>query len=117
MFWGPLSWVLRRRGVIPLDRSKPQGVVEQSVDLMRPSPKLWSALAPEGTRKPVKQWKSGFLKIAHGAGVPVLMAYFHYPDKVIGIGPLFHTSGDLAADMAAIRAWYLPWQGKNRGTA
>lgn len=116
LFWWPLSLVLRRLGVIPLDRSKPQGVVEQSVELILQSPRLWFALAPEGTRKPVKQWKSGFLKIAHGAGVPVLMAYFHYPDKVIGIGPLFHTTGDLAADMAAIRAWYRPWQGKNRGT-
>ena len=116
LFWWPLSILLRRLGVIPLDRRKPQGVVEQSVELILQSPRLWFALAPEGTRKPVKQWKSGFLKIAHGAGVPVLMAYFHYPDKVIGIGPLFHTTGDLAADMAAIRAWYRPWQGKNRGT-
>ena len=101
---------------VPLDRSKPQGVVEQSIELIRQSPQLWFALAPEGTRKPVQQWKAGFLKIAHGAGVPVLMAYFHYPDRTIGIGPLFHTTGDLPADMAAIRAWYRPWQGKNRGT-
>ena len=116
LFWWPLSVVLRRLGVIPLDRSKPQGVVEQSIELIRQSPQLWFALAPEGTRKPVQQWKAGFLKIAHGAGVPVLMAYFHYPDRTIGIGPLFHTTGDLPADMAAIRAWYRPWQGKNRGT-
>ena len=116
LFWWPLSVVLRRLGVIPLDRSKPQGVVEQSIELIRQSPQLWFALAPEGTRKPVQQWKAGFLKIAHGAGVPVLMAYFHYPDRTIGIGPLFHTSGDLEADMAAVRDWYRPWQGKNRGT-
>ena len=116
LFWWPLSVVLRRLGVIPLDRSKPQGVVEQSIELIRQSPQLWFALAPEGTRKPVQQWKAGFLKIAHGAGVPVLMAYFHYPDRTIGIGPLFHTTGDLPADMAAIRAWYRPWQCKNRGT-
>lgn len=117
LFWWPLSVVLRNLGVIPLDRSKPQGVVEQSIELIRTSPQLWFALAPEGTRKPVEQWKAGFLKIAHGAGVPILMAYFHYPDRTIGMGPLFHTTGDLAADMAAIRAWYRPWQGKNRGTA
>ena len=116
LFWWPLSVVLRRLGVIPLDRSKPQGVVEQAIELIRSSPKMWFALAPEGTRKPVEKWKSGFLKIAHGAGVPVLMAYFHYPQKTIGIGPLFHTSGDLEADMAAVRDWYRPWQGKNRGT-
>ena len=116
LFWWPLSIVLRRLGVIPLDRSRPQGVVEQAIELIRSSPKMWFALAPEGTRKPVEKWKSGFLKIAHGAGVPVLMAYFHYPQKTIGIGPLFHTSGDLEADMAAVRDWYRPWQGKNRGT-
>jgi 1-acyl-sn-glycerol-3-phosphate acyltransferase len=116
LFWWPLSLLLHRLGVIPLDRSRPQGVVGQSVDLIRQSPKLWFALAPEGTRKPVRQWKAGFLKIAHGAGVPVLLVYFHYPDRIIGIGPLFHTSGDLEADMAAVRAWYRPWQGRNRGT-
>jgi len=116
LFWWPMSVVLRKLGVIPLDRSKPQGVVEQSIDLIRQSPKLWFALAPEGTRKPVQHWKAGFLKIAHGADVPILMAYFHYPDKIIGLGPLFHTTGDLPADMAAIREWYRPWQGKNRGT-
>ena len=116
LFWWPLSIVLRRLGVIPLDRSNPQGVVEQAIELIGNSPRMWFALAPEGTRKAVDAWKGGFLKIAHGAGVPVLMAYFHYPERIIGIGPLFHTTGDLPADMAAIRAWYRPWQGKNRGT-
>ena len=116
LFWWPLSVLLRRLGVVPVDRSRPQGVVEQAVELMRSSPQLWFALAPEGTRKPVTQWKGGFLKIAHGAGVPVLMAYFHYPERIIGIGPLFHTTGDLQADMAAVREWYRPWVGRNRGT-
>ncbi|HRF84441.1 MAG: lysophospholipid acyltransferase family protein [Xanthomonadales bacterium] len=116
LFWWPLSIVLHRLGVIPLDRSNPQGVVEQAIELIRSSPKLWFALAPEGTRKPVREWKSGFLKIAHGAGVPVLMAYFHYPERIIGIGPLFHTSGDAKADMVAVREWYRPWMGRNRGT-
>ena len=116
LFWWPLSVVLRRLGVIPLDRSKPQGVVEQSIELIRQSPQLWFALAPEGTRKPVQQWKAGFLKIAHGAGVPVLMAYFHYPERIIGIGALFHPTGDPKADMVAVRQWYRPWMGKNRGT-
>ncbi|MCR6685965.1 lysophospholipid acyltransferase family protein [Pseudoxanthomonas sp.] len=117
LFWWPLSLVLHRLGVIPVDRGRAQGVVAQAVELVRRSPRMWFALAPEGTRKPVEHWKPGFWKIADGAGVPILMAYFHYPEKTIGIGPLFHTSGDLRTDMAAIRTWYRPWQGKNRGTA
>ena len=52
-----------------------------------------------------------------GANVPVLRMYFHYPERIIGIGPLFHLGDDMAADMAAIREWYRPWMGKHRGTA
>jgi hypothetical protein len=48
--------------------------------------------------------------------VPVLPAYFHYPDKVIGIGPPFVLGDDMAADIARIRAWSRPWQGRHHGT-
>jgi 1-acyl-sn-glycerol-3-phosphate acyltransferase len=78
--------------------------------------KLWLALAPEGTRKKVKEWKSGFLRIALAANVPILPVYFHYAEKTIGFGPLFQPSGDVEADMVKIREFYRPWQGKNRGT-
>ncbi|MCW4473664.1 lysophospholipid acyltransferase family protein [Xanthomonas sp. H13-6] len=116
LFWWPLGPLLRRLGVVPLDRSSPQGTVDQAVALIRNSERMWYALTPEGTRKAVKEWKAGFLKIARLADVPILAAYFHYPEKIIGVGPLFHPSGDDAADMAAIRQWYRPWQGKTRGT-
>lgn len=116
LFWWPLGPLLRRLGVVPLDRSSPQGTVDQAVALIRNSGRMWYALTPEGTRRAVKEWKAGFLKIARLAEVPILAAYFHYPEKIIGVGPLFHPSGDDAADMAAIRQWYRPWQGKTRGT-
>jgi 1-acyl-sn-glycerol-3-phosphate acyltransferase len=116
LFWWPLGPLLRRLGVIPIDRSAPQGTVGQVVDMIRASERAWYALAPEGTRKRVERWKSGFWKIAHEAQVPILPAYFHYPDRRIGIGPLFHTTGDMDADIAALRAWYAPWVGKHRGT-
>ena len=110
---GPL---LRWQGVIPVDRSSAHGTVQQAVELIRGSERIWYALAPEGTRKPVPKWKSGFLKIATEAGVPILMAYFHYPEKTIGIAGLYFPTGDAEADMAAIRARYRPWQGKHHGT-
>lgn len=116
LFWWPLGPLLRRLGVIPIDRSAPQGTVGQAVEMIRGSDRIWYALTPEGTRKRVERWKSGFWKIAHEAQVPVLPAYFHYPDRTIGIGALFHTSGDMAADIAALRDWYRPWIGRNRGT-
>lgn len=101
-----LGLVLRRLGVIPVDRSRPQGIVEQAVAMLRGAERLWFGIAPEGTRKPVERWKTGFWKIAKGAGVPVLPAYFHYGRKVIGIGPLLPLTEDMQADIDRIRAWF-----------
>jgi 1-acyl-sn-glycerol-3-phosphate acyltransferase len=111
-----LGAALRHLSVIPVDRSAAQGVVEQAAALIAQADKLWFGLAPEGTRKPVERWKPGFWRIAKAADVPVLPAYFHYPEKIIGIGEPFWLSDDMNADIARIRAWYRPWQGKHHGT-
>lgn len=114
-FW-PLGPILRGFGGIGIDRSRAQNVVGEMAAMFAANEKLWLALAPEGTRRQVKEWKSGFLRIALAANVPILPVYFHYAGKTIGFGPLFHPSGDMDADMAKIREFYKPWQGKNRGT-
>jgi len=116
LFWWPLGPLLKKLGAIPLDRSSPQGTIGQAVRLIRRSERMWYAITPEGTRKRVEHWKSGFWKIARDAGVPIIPAYFDYPSKTIGVGELFWPTPDLEADMAAIRAWYRPWRGKNRDT-
>lgn len=117
LFWWPLSPLLRKLGVIPIDRKAPQGTVRQAVDMIRNADRIWFAITPEGTRKRVETWKTGFWKIARAANVPILMAYFHYPEKTVGVGELFWPSDDLEADMARIREYYRPWIGKNRGAA
>lgn len=116
LFWGPLAPVMRRLGIIAVNRDAARGVAEQLAERIRGAETFWLGIAPEGTRKPVAQWKSGFWKIAHGANVPVLPAYFHYPDRIIGIGPTFTLSADMAADIERIRTWYRPWRGKYHGT-
>ena len=117
LFWWPLSLLLRRLGVIAINRDAAHGVTDQAAAMIRDADRLWFGLAPEGTRKPVPRFKPGFWKIASEAGVPVLPAYFDYPRKVIGIGPLFHLGGDIAADTARIQRWYAPWCGRNRNVA
>lgn len=115
LFVGPLGWILRQLGGIPIERSATRGVVEQISARFGGQPKLWIGIAPEGTRKPVKKWRSGFWHIARAAGVPILPVYFHYPERTIGIGPLFHPSADVDADIRKLREFYAPWQGRNHG--
>ncbi len=116
LFWWPLSLLLKRLGVIAVNRSAAAGVVEQAATLIVEAEQFWFGLAPEGTRRLVQRWKPGFWKIAKAANVPIVPAYFHYPDKVIGIGPAFVPTDDMEGDIARIRTWYRPWQGKHHGT-
>ena len=116
LFWGPLGPLMRALGIIAINRGAASGVVGQMAQQFRGADRFWLGIAPEGTRKPVARWKTGFWKIAHAAQVPVLPVYFHYPDRVIGIGPPFATSHDMEADLVRLRDWYRPWQGKHHGT-
>jgi 1-acyl-sn-glycerol-3-phosphate acyltransferase len=115
LFWWPLGILLRRMGVIEVNRGDARGLIEQMLDRFDREERFWLGIAPEGTRKRVERWKPGFWKIAKAAGVPVVPAYFHYPEKIIGIGEAFHLGDDMDADIARIRAWYAPWRGRNRG--
>jgi len=117
LFSGPLGWLLRKAGGIPIERSATHGVVEQMAARFADSERLWLGITPEGTRKPVRKWKNGFWYIAREAGVPILPIYFDYPSRTLGIGPLFEPSSDLGADLARLRAFYRPWRGKHHGTA
>ena len=64
-----LGYLLRHLGVMPVDRRAARGVIEQAAALIRGSDRFWYGLAPEGTRKRVERWKTGFWKIAKAADV------------------------------------------------
>jgi 1-acyl-sn-glycerol-3-phosphate acyltransferase len=115
LFVGPLGWLLRKAGGIPIERRGAHGVVDEMAARFAAADRLWLGIAPEGTRRRVVQWKHGFWYIAHAADVPILPMYFDYPTKTIGFGPLFRLTGNVEADVAALRAFYSPWRGKHRG--
>lgn len=112
LFHGPLGWVLRRLGGVPIERAAAHGLVGQLAAKFHRAPQLWLGLAPEGTRKPVHEWRSGFWHIARAAGVPILPVAFDYPSRSITVGALFEPGPDLAADLAALQAFYAPFRGK-----
>ncbi len=114
LFAGPLGPVARWLGGIPVDRSASSNLVQKTVDAFAARERLAVIVAPEGTRGKVTHWKTGFYHIAHGAGVPIGLAYLDYARKVGGIGKMYVTSGDIEADMQEIRAFYSGVKGKHR---
>ena len=106
LFWGPLGWLLRKLGGIPVDRKRGSNVVLSVIKEMKRLPVAHLALAPEGTRKPVKRWKTGFHTIAREVGCPVYMGYFDWGTKHISRGEKVELTDDPKADMARIQAMY-----------
>ena len=105
-FKGPLGWLLRLLGAIPINRASPKGVVEQSIDQFTSRERFILLIAPEGTRDGAEDWKRGYYRIAEGAGVPVLPAAIDYPARLITFGPLLTPTGDYAADFAQLVTFY-----------
>ncbi|WP_266159166.1 1-acyl-sn-glycerol-3-phosphate acyltransferase [Dyella silvatica] len=111
---GPLGIILRPIGMIPINRSAALNVVDQMVERFNEHEQMWLGITPEGTRKKVTHWKSGFLRIAHSANVPIQPLFIDYPSKTFTLGPLVHASADHDADMVTIRAMFSPYRGKHR---
>ena len=115
LFRGPLGWLLRQLGGFPIERQAAHGLVEQVARRFDSERRFWIGIAPEGTRKPVARWRSGFWHIARSAGVPIVPVAFDYPSRSIVVGAPFTPGPDLEADLAALRAFYAPFRGRTRG--
>lgn len=114
IFRPPFRGVMRWLGGIPVNREQSTNLVAASVAAIRAADgPLQLIVPPEGTRSKTRYWKTGFYHIAVGAQVPIVMAYMDYHDKRSGLGPVFTPTGDIEADMAAIKAFYAPFKGKN----
>lgn len=111
----PLGIVLRPLGLIPIDRKAALNVVGQMAKRFAAHERMWLGITPEGTRKAVKHWKSGFLRIARAADVPILPVFIDYPSKTFTLGVPQYASGDDDADLVRIRALFRGYRGKHRG--
>ena len=111
-FRRPLGPVFRWLGAVPIDRSQAHGVVAQSIEAFKRKDEFLLVVPPSGTRRKVRYWKTGFYRIADGAGVPIALGFLDYRRKVAGFGPMFQTTGDMAADMVAIQHFYSDINGK-----
>jgi 1-acyl-sn-glycerol-3-phosphate acyltransferase len=108
LFRWPFGGVMRWLGGISVDRSRRNNAVQHLVDTFHAADALVVVIPPEGTRSAVTRWKSGFYHIAHGAQVPLVLAFVDYERREIGVKTVFYTTGDYDADLARIQAIYEP---------
>ncbi|WP_028375046.1 1-acyl-sn-glycerol-3-phosphate acyltransferase [Leeuwenhoekiella sp. MAR_2009_132] len=112
LFKWPFGLFFRSLGGTPLNRIKGQNQVEQIAALFDTEEIFRLALSPEGTRKKVETWKTGFYYIALKAQVPILPITMNFKDKEHHIGSLFYPTGDISKDMLELRLFFKNIQGK-----
>ena len=114
IFKAPFGPIMRWLGGIAVNRDQANNLVAASAQAIREADgPVQLIVPPEGTRSKTRYWKTGFYYIAQTAGVPIVMAYMDYATKRSGLGPLFQPTGGVEADMAAIKAFYAPFKGRN----
>ena len=112
LFRGLAGGFMRWTGGIPVVRGARKNFVGQVVDIYNASEKMVIALAPEGTRKKVDHWKTGFYYIAHGAQIYIAMAFVDYAKKSCGIGNYLMPSGNIEKDFEILKEFYAEVTGK-----
>ena len=101
-----LGAFLRYMGGIPVDRSKPGGIIRDALDQLKNIDCSLIAMAPEGTRSKVKEWKTGFLRIAKELNTKIILASIDFSKKEILLGKAFSPTGDNVKDILDLKKYY-----------
>lgn len=111
LFDSPFGWFFRMTGGKPVDRKLKSGLVQQVVQLFNTHDEFAIAVAPEGTRKKVSDFKTGFYFIAKEAGVPIIPCLFDYEYKVVRFLPPFYPGDDVEKDLNTLWGFYIGVKG------
>ena len=112
LFSGPFGWFFRWTGGAPVDRGKNTDTVKAVADIFHQRQVFRLALAPEGTRKRVERWRTGFYYIALEAGVPIVLVAFDFGKKQIEISEPRMPTGNFEEDYAGYQDFYKDVIGK-----
>jgi 1-acyl-sn-glycerol-3-phosphate acyltransferase len=117
IFRFPIKGFLTRIGGIPVYRGSAQGVVGQMVDAFGRRDQLILVITPEGTRKRVKNWKTGFLHIAKEVQIPVVPVVFDYARRVVEIQPGLMITRDIHDELERVKHCFAHARGKIESNA
>ena len=101
-----LKNILSGIGGIPVDRNNPQLVVDEVSKLTEGDGGVIIGLTPEGTRKRVEKWKSGFLRIAEQTDSKIVLIGIDFDKKVCSFSGFFEPTGDNEQDIKFIKDFY-----------
>ena len=110
-FW-PLGPLFRHMGGIPVERKKHMSLTDLLARTALERKTFALCITPEGTRRPVKEWKRGFYYIALKAKLPILLFGLDYGQKRIFCNKVVYPNGDVETQMQEIKDYFRDFKGK-----
>lgn len=112
-FFFPFNLIFKSLGGIPVKRERNSSLTDTLAAEFVRRDRMQLAITPEGTRKPVQEWKRGFYYIALKADIPILLVGLDYAKKeALSLG-VIRPSGDYDKDIEEIKSRYRGIQAKN----
>lgn len=112
LFRFPYGWFFRVLGGAPVERKSNENQVEAIARLFSEKEEFRMSMAPEGTRKKVKEWRTGFYYIAKAAKVPIVMFTLDFGNKENRFSEPFFPTDDKEADFKFMKAFFKGVKGK-----
>lgn len=110
-FFFPMKYLFKALGGIPVPRKRGSSLSDTIIKKFNTSENMTLAITPEGTRARVTEWRTGFLHIAYEAHIPIVLGAIDAAHKLIHLQKSFTPTGDMEADMRAIKDYYKQFQG------
>lgn len=112
-FW-PVGFFAKIMGGIAVERGRSTNAVDRIAKVLKEFPgKLCLVIAPNGSRKNTKGWRSGFYHIAQAANIPIALGFCDYKKKLMGIKHVLMPTGNILQDIKKISTYYEGVTGKN----
>jgi 1-acyl-sn-glycerol-3-phosphate acyltransferase len=112
LFKFPYGWFFRWLGGAPVERQENMNQVEAIATLFEKHDTFRMAMSPEGTRKKVDKWRTGFYYIAKAAKVPIVMITLDFGKKENKVSEPFYPTDDKETDFKFIRGYFKDVVGK-----
>mgnify|MGYP000844126459 FL=1 len=112
LFKFPLGLFIKMLGGEPVKRGSKSNSVDMIAKIFKKHSIFRLGISPEGTRKKVENWKTGFYYIAKKADVPIVCATLNFRDKNINFSEPFLLTGNVEDDIKKLKMFYVGIKGK-----
>ena len=107
-----LKNILSGIGGVPVDRDNHKLVVDEVSKLTEGDGGVIIGLTPEGTRKRVEKWKSGFLRIANQTESKIVLIGIDFETKTCSFSGFFEPTGDNDRDIIYVKNFFKKFKPK-----